>query len=529
MAENRSIHTLAQIDEAVAIGLKATAHVASLQALRDYTGSATVVYARGDYTSGDGGGGDFLYKTGAAVGYYVDDDQDTIVPTAGDGSAAWVKKLEMGRPFASVGIPDPGNIKMIVGGSGASAGKFYVISRGGGGHGVLVEFFTGNIADPALPADSENGAWEFWRTGVVSAIEYAWVWKGPTSETGVWADAPVDAVSEVSDDAEVAIFKYIISRLSTEVGGISTLPVIVPKSGKLRIGFRCTPTSPLAQEVKIDGVVAGTFNLRSTVATVRTVEISATPGTRTVTIEHTEADTNLYVIGANFTELGELTHSALDVDKWGCYSRSPVYVATRGAADYAFMAAATNNYAGSYHGGETKRFDPEFSVDYRTITPTDGMVYLGRRLSILQQTTLNWSTGEHLDLNSLTIAGDGSMYMSVVAKNVDLVADTVFLGMATTAPSFDSAIGADFYGAATGEGLDYRMGPSQTVTQIERGTGRLTTTEFSEPPFLDSPIRGGLAVAFTGASYAKVYPGFVRNTTRKLPTTFAWSFIRKFH
>jgi len=62
-------------------------HVASIQALRDYTGSATVVYVEGHTTAGDGGGGNFRKDTGT----FVDNNGTILVSTGGDGSVRWLR------------------------------------------------------------------------------------------------------------------------------------------------------------------------------------------------------------------------------------------------------------------------------------------------------------------------------------------------------------------------------------------------------------------------------------------------------
>lgn len=49
------------------------------------------VTANGYYTNGDGGGGYFYPVYGASAGTYVDNGGTIIVPTAGDGSSAWIR------------------------------------------------------------------------------------------------------------------------------------------------------------------------------------------------------------------------------------------------------------------------------------------------------------------------------------------------------------------------------------------------------------------------------------------------------
>lgn len=66
-------------------------YLANYPVLRVYAGTETTVYLQGRATLADGGEDFFEYKTGAAPGFYVDDNNSVIVPTAGDGSAAWLR------------------------------------------------------------------------------------------------------------------------------------------------------------------------------------------------------------------------------------------------------------------------------------------------------------------------------------------------------------------------------------------------------------------------------------------------------
>lgn len=67
--------------------------VDTIAALRDLDrgGLIKTVKVRGYYAAGDGGGGPVrLWVSGAAAGTYVDSGGNVIVPTGGDGSAAWI-------------------------------------------------------------------------------------------------------------------------------------------------------------------------------------------------------------------------------------------------------------------------------------------------------------------------------------------------------------------------------------------------------------------------------------------------------
>ena len=65
--------------------------VTNYQAIRDYAGTEITLYAQGQATHADEGESFFGKVTGAAPGFYVDNNLDILVPTGGDGSAAWLR------------------------------------------------------------------------------------------------------------------------------------------------------------------------------------------------------------------------------------------------------------------------------------------------------------------------------------------------------------------------------------------------------------------------------------------------------
>jgi hypothetical protein len=87
--------------------------VDSLSDLRGYSSDGNFpVYVRAYATVGDGGEGIFEYFDGAAPGTYVDNDGTIIVPTGGDGSAAWLRQYSGAvnvRWFGAVESPGAGN------------------------------------------------------------------------------------------------------------------------------------------------------------------------------------------------------------------------------------------------------------------------------------------------------------------------------------------------------------------------------------------------------------------------------------
>lgn len=63
--------------------------IPNVQALRDYSGTEITAYIQGTASQADGGAAMFSKVTGEALGYFVDNGDDIIVPTGGDGSVGW--------------------------------------------------------------------------------------------------------------------------------------------------------------------------------------------------------------------------------------------------------------------------------------------------------------------------------------------------------------------------------------------------------------------------------------------------------
>lgn len=429
--------------------------------------------------------------------------------------------------------PSYQELKIVAGGGERYPGKMFVLTKGGGGHGVMIRLFNGNISHPSLPSNSENDSWALWRTGLVHAIEYAWVYKKPSNIIGTWVKSDVTySAIDINSDAMLGAYMP-LERWSSPSNGIGDrldFNVSVGLCGNVRVGFLGTETAPTSQKIMIDGKVATSVNLRTGKPSLIYFDIKAEPGLRVISIVHEEVSTTLHVIGVNFMSIDDLSHWNIDVDSWASYIRSPSYVTSEGASDYAFRAKnGENNWAGSYHGGEYERAAPEFSLDHKLISPNDNFVGVGRRFSILQRTQLRWkSTLESLDIDSMTIISDASVFMQCAVSNANLIAHTAFAGMNTASPSYDSAIGSKYYDDATSDGVSYQFGPCQQITQIERSSGRMVYTRFSRPPLLDNSY-GGSTVSYAKGAYAKVYSGFIRNASVKLPNEFCFSFQKAFN
>lgn len=65
--------------------------ISTLTNLRNYTGVATTIILDGAAAAGDGSGAMYYYVSGASAATYTDDGDKYIVPTGGDGSAAWIR------------------------------------------------------------------------------------------------------------------------------------------------------------------------------------------------------------------------------------------------------------------------------------------------------------------------------------------------------------------------------------------------------------------------------------------------------
>lgn len=76
-------------------------YIQNYQDLRDYAGTEITTYLQGNTVRGDGGEAFFQKLTGAAPGFYVDDNYLVIVPTGGDGSIGWIR-LGRNRSFATI-------------------------------------------------------------------------------------------------------------------------------------------------------------------------------------------------------------------------------------------------------------------------------------------------------------------------------------------------------------------------------------------------------------------------------------------
>lgn len=113
------------------------------------------VQVLGYYSAGDGGGGPMrIWKDGAAAGTYIDNGGSVIVPTGGDGSAAWVWEkhtpvlaADYGWSTSETAAVNTTAIQNAINDSGAYGSK--VIDLGTGSY-LVNHFSIDNTASPAV-------------------------------------------------------------------------------------------------------------------------------------------------------------------------------------------------------------------------------------------------------------------------------------------------------------------------------------------------------------------------------------------
>lgn len=122
------------------------ANVAALRAVAPT--ASRIVRTRAYSTANDGGGGTWRGVTGASAGTYVDDGGSVIVPTGGDGSAAWLDADPPGprsvKRFGAINGPSSDNKAAILAALTACALSGMHATGGGETYGV-----SGNLSAPA--------------------------------------------------------------------------------------------------------------------------------------------------------------------------------------------------------------------------------------------------------------------------------------------------------------------------------------------------------------------------------------------
>ncbi len=390
---------------------------------------------------------------------------------------------------------------------------WYVISPS-----YICEVVTGNVADPSLPSSSMNGSWDMWRTGIIRKVSRAAVFKKP-EVSGTWTDYKSTGMF---DGIDMLSFSY---KRTTVAGSIATFTDIkIDETGICKIAFLATTTSNSSQEVKVNGVTAGVFDLSSPTGGlyIKVIDVPCGNGIKTITIENVSGI--FYLLGANYCQLSDAKDS-LDVDDCYVFTSNYGYTSNRGAHDYAFKSRTNNLWGGSYHGGQTSLAEP-FATDGKgkTMLNTDTGMVLAKGLVIHQKTRITWNANESFDIDEIRKFGDVEIFEKVVGVGF-LQAHTMHFGMTGTSPYFDTIFG-NKYIKDMPDGLEI-IGKTNDTIQIAEEVGRMLVAEWSEPEIYEClPYDGNTVSAVTGA-YNKVYQAPIRNTNVAV-SRFSYSFNRKF-
>lgn len=92
-ADNDDTNSAIWIPDKIDVGSLPASYVDSIDTLsdlRNYSGEARTILLEGSSSSGDGDGALYYYSSGQSAGTYTDNGDTVIVPTGGDGSAAYL-------------------------------------------------------------------------------------------------------------------------------------------------------------------------------------------------------------------------------------------------------------------------------------------------------------------------------------------------------------------------------------------------------------------------------------------------------
>jgi hypothetical protein len=405
------------------------------------------------------------------------------------------------------------------------AGALRVVTQGGAGEGgILHEIVTGNVVSPSLPSSSLNGNWDAYRTTRCRGLYTAFAYNHASTETGTWTEYEIpDSFVDSSGSASLVKIK---ARKSTVSGNTIEFTAQAGRSGKIKIGFLGTGTSPTSQAIKIDGVVSKTINLLN--AGLWIVDLETTAGDHTVSVEHDASGGNLYVIGVNVYELYELDSAPNEsvFTDVAPYPKGASYIVSEGAHDYAIKSKIDDLWGGSYHGGETQRADPLWTMDGKVIDPTvSGFVGVGSAFSVYQQTQINWST-QSLDLDSFIEFTDNDIVMTVASTGT-VRAKTFHAGMCGTSEYYTGLMSNRFIPDVTLTTASQKIGNVNSLTQFNYATGRKVKLKSTIQEFSNSPDYGGATVTYASGLYNKVYFGPVRNSDQEV-TDLCWGLTKSF-
>ncbi|MBP6861337.1 MAG: hypothetical protein KBC57_03160 [Neisseriaceae bacterium] len=406
-----------------------------------------------------------------------------------------------------------------------SSGDVGVITKGLNNDAFFIRARSGNAVDPSIPEESENKKWDLFRTTYAYSLHKVFIYKSPKATGLSLIDVPLAVIG--GDKVVAGVPLRYVQIKSTDTTVVSE-KVKSGFKGLISIAFLASPNSSRSQSLRINNVLH-TVDLSSETSTLRVFEFYASRGENNVSIDTTDSKATINLIGFNFMEIGDINDESIDIDTVSYYTKSPNYISHRGASDYAFMSGKNKLWAGSYHGGESKIDEPIFYVDDGILDISGDFISVTRKFNVLQNNKIEWSSGEFIKIQSMTEFGDATVSMRCNAYECNARVVAAFLGMTTTSTEFKRVLSSNaFFTTSNGQ---YPLGPCYHVTQLNESSGRMVTSMFTKPPFIESDI-GGTYVAYSSGNYAKVYSGFVKAQYANppvLPDRFSWVFTRVFH
>lgn len=111
--------------------------ISNYQDIRDYAGTEITLYSQGKVTHADEGEDFFGKITGAAPGFYVDNNDNIIVPTGGDGSIAWIRRVTENQKLSPLTVAVmKADVRFSTADIGRSVPKTKEFDTGEGGSGA---------------------------------------------------------------------------------------------------------------------------------------------------------------------------------------------------------------------------------------------------------------------------------------------------------------------------------------------------------------------------------------------------------
>jgi hypothetical protein len=293
-------------------------------------------------------------------------------------------------------------------------------------------------------------------------------------------------------------------RNTTDVGWIE-FEAYANDEGEISLGFYTTATSEMAAPISINGVSAGTVNLRGDADFIIKKIKGNYKGTVTVKIE--KPSTAPVYVTSNLYKLHEAPTDA-KFDNVAFFDNSEAYIGNKGALDYA-MVDENGLYWGSYHGGETLVSRATLADKIAVGATLPGRIFPCKSFRMDQTTQIGTLFESR---TSMRISRDGffDFDFSLVG---DAVLQTIYTTMTTTENKFRYVTYPKLL--PTGTDGTYYFGKANRITQEDIITRQKITTLFTRYEN-ENNSNGGVFVQTTVGAYNKVYYGPVVGGLRRI-------------